>query len=89
MPIAIHTKYIGPTNTKGSRIKASLRRDSKTLWTVTVPFDHSLGCEERHKQAAVSLIHKYIGHMTNETLYICGSTLDNKGYIFAIYPIIA
>ena len=86
MPIAIHTKYIGPTNTKGSRIKASLRRDSKTLWTASVPFDHSLDCEQRHARAAFTLLGKYAPSMLYENLNLAGSTLDNLGYVFTIYP---
>ena len=86
MPAAIHTKYIGPTNTKGSRIKASLRRDNKTLWTASVPFDHALNCEERHALAARALLQKYAPHQLTETLYVAGSTLDNLGYVFTVYP---
>lgn len=43
---AITTKYLGPTNTKGSRIKA-------TCWlkTVTVSWDYALGVEDNHKAA--------------------------------------
>lgn len=86
MPIAIHTKYIGPTNTKGSRIKATVRRDSKTLWTASVPFDHALNCEERHASAARALLQKHVPSQLTETLYIAGSTLDNLGYVFTVYP---
>jgi hypothetical protein len=86
MPIAIHTKYIGATNTKGSRIKATIRRDSKTLWTASVPFDHALTCEERHALAARALLQKYAPDQLTETLSIAGSTLDNLGYVFTVYP---
>lgn len=86
MPIAIHTKYIGPTNTKGSRIKATVRHDSKTLWTASVPFDHALNCEERHAQAARALLQKHAPDQLTETLSIAGSTLDNLGYVFTVYP---
>jgi hypothetical protein len=32
-------KYLSPTNSKGSRWKASIKRDSETTWTATVPFN--------------------------------------------------
>lgn len=51
---AIETKYLGPTNTKGARIKA-------TAWagSVTVPYAHELSTEDAHKAAALTLIAKF------------------------------
>ena len=48
---AIHTRYMGPTNTKGGRIKA-------TAWagSVTVPYDHALNVEDNHRAAAGALL---------------------------------
>lgn len=43
----IKTKYLGPTNFKGARIKASCGTRSKTI-----PFDYSVSASERHEQAA-------------------------------------
>ena len=86
MPIAIHTKYIGPSNTKGSRIKAMVRRDSKTIWTAIVPFDHALDCEARHALAAKAVLRKHSPEMLNELMSCAGSTLDNLGYVFTVYP---
>jgi hypothetical protein len=53
--IAIQTKYIGASNTKGSRIKA---------WTVngqsvTIPFPHEFSNEKCHFQAVKALVEKY------------------------------
>lgn len=47
---AIQTKFIGPTNTKGDRVKASCDAGS-----ITVPWDYSLGQEENHVAAAEAL----------------------------------
>jgi len=44
---AITTKYLGPTNSRGSRVKA--RCQAKSL---TVPWDHALDPTENHKAAA-------------------------------------
>jgi hypothetical protein len=52
---AIVTKYIGPTNTRGSRIKATADAGS-----ITVPFNYRLKTfEENHRAAAVALQNKF------------------------------
>lgn len=45
--VAIEVKYIGPTNTKGSRYKASANGNS-----ITVSANYSLNAEENAKNAA-------------------------------------
>lgn len=47
---AITTKYIGPTNTRGARIKARCAAGS-----LTVGFDYALNEDERHRGAAEAL----------------------------------
>jgi hypothetical protein len=47
---AIETKYFGPTNTRGSKVKA--RCQAKTIF---VPWDHRTGIEENHIAAAKKL----------------------------------
>lgn len=46
----LKTKYLGPTNTKGSRIKASCEAKS-----ITINWNHSLDVEQNHKRALVTL----------------------------------
>lgn len=46
----IITKYLGPTDTKGSRIRASFGRKSKT-----VPYDYAIDNRENHERAASAL----------------------------------
>ena len=53
--IAIQTKYINPTNTRGSRIKAF----TETGFTVTIPYDHSLNHESVHFKAVKELVKKH------------------------------
>ena len=50
---AIETRYLGPTNTKGGRIKA-------TAWggSVTVGYDYALDGQGNHRAAADALIAK-------------------------------
>lgn len=56
---AIVTKYLGPTNHKGSRIKATLSGDApkgETPPSVTVPFDYSLPHGYREHEPAVNAL---------------------------------
>lgn len=52
---AIETKYIGPTNHKGSRIKASCERGS-----ITISYDDALNSDEAHIAAAQALVNKFV-----------------------------
>lgn len=54
MPQAIVTKYYGPTNTRGSRIKAT----SASGKSLTLPWAYELGVDENHAAAAVALAQK-------------------------------
>lgn len=51
---AIQTKYFGPTNARGSRIKATAPAGS-----MTVPYDHALNIDQNHKAAATALANKF------------------------------
>jgi hypothetical protein len=54
--IAITTKYLGPTNVKGSRIKAIADGGfAEGPHTITIGYDHSLNTEQAHLKAAVAL----------------------------------
>lgn len=50
---AITTKYIGPSNVRGSRVKASC-----DAGTVTVSWDHALNSSGNHEYAARVLLEK-------------------------------
>ena len=52
---AIITKHLGPTNSRGARIKASCARGS-----ITIPFPYECGIEESHRVAAQTLIGKFV-----------------------------
>ena len=51
---AITTKYLGPTYTRGSRVKATCQAGS-----VTVPWDHAKNSDENHTAAAVALCKRF------------------------------
>ena len=52
--IAIQTKYLGPTNHKGSRVKAFTHNGHQ----VTLTWDSALNSEPNHRQAADALCEK-------------------------------
>ena len=54
MSQAIITKFLGPTPTRGSRIKAASWRGS-----VTLPYDHALDTAANYRAAAQALCDKF------------------------------
>lgn len=78
---AIQTKFFGPTNTRGSRIKA-------TCWltSITVSYDHSASVEENHTAAIDALVCKLnkdreeMGRSLKEWAVVAtGESVDGKG----------
>jgi hypothetical protein len=75
--LAIHTKYISASNTKGSRIKAR----SDNGHSVIVSFDHSLHGHLVHFEAVKALVAKH--KLTWDIDNMCyGGSSDGKGYTF-------
>ena len=60
MSIAIETKFLPCTNTKGDRIKAICEFNS-----ITLAWDDGLTAEENHRQAALELINTNGGESEN------------------------
>lgn len=58
----ITTKYLGPTNFRGSRIKATARKANPSAgWremSLTIPYDYSGNSDSRHTKAAKALATK-------------------------------
>lgn len=71
---AIITKCLGPTNTRGARIKAYTYDAS-----VTVSWDHGLSDADNCRQAAMALVTKYGWPADN---WISGGAPDGFGYVF-------
>ena len=69
---AITTKYLGATNTRGSRIKA-FDMDGNSI---TIPYPHDLSGEDVHRAAAQALCAK----MNWSGMLIGGAT--SGGYVF-------
>lgn len=51
---AIITKYLGPTNCRGARVKATSQAGS-----ITVPWDYALNPSDNHRVAALAFAAKY------------------------------
>lgn len=75
--IAIHTKYIGPSNTRGSRIKAF----TTSGFSVTIPYPHDLSDEVCHFEAVKALVKKHKLDWNLEGMRF-GDSADGKGYSF-------
>ena len=84
---AIETRYLGPTNTKDGRIKASAWAGS-----VTVPYDHELNTEDNHRAAAMALAAKCAKHaeqyggksIWSEGTWTQGGNAKGTGYVFTV-----
>ena len=72
---AIVTKFHGPTNHRGARVKATADAGS-----VTVEWNHALCIEANHRAAALALASRY-----GWPLDMIGGGLPGKGYVF-VYP---
>ena len=75
--IAIHTKYLPATNTKGSRIKAY----TSTNKQATIPYPHELSYELAHFEAvkALIMINGLDWPLDNMRF---GDSADGRGYVF-------
>jgi hypothetical protein len=70
---AITTKFLGPTDSRGARVKARAQAGS-----VTVPWNHALGVEDNHIRAAQALAIK----MDWQGNWRGGALPDDTGYAF-------
>lgn len=70
---AITTKYIGPSNVLGSRIKATCQAGS-----VTIPYPHGLSVQEGHAKAAEALARKWGW----SGVYVMGGMPNGNGFCF-------
>ena len=82
---AISTKYLGPTNYKGSRIKAS-DEDGNSI-TIGSPHEANMG-PDAHSVAALALCRK-MGWTYQEhrfTHLLAGGLKDSYVFVFAVNP---
>lgn len=80
--IAIHTKFIGPTNNRGSRIKAyTCGGMGLKGFTATISYPYQLSGELCHFEAVKALVaeNKLDWNLTNMRY---GDSADGRGYCF-------
>ena len=70
----ITTKYLGATNTQGTRIKANHTGEAKSI---TLPYNYALSNEGNHKEAAAALAKKLEWHGE----YLGGHTKDGMIWV--------
>jgi len=79
---AIKTKYLGPTDYRGARIKASAmdsyNRDERKK-SVTIPYDYGFTHERLHRDAAELLLPQVV-HNPKIVRLVAGGCED--GYVF-------
>lgn len=77
---SIATKYIGPSNCKGARIKAIASGGAY----VFEPYHHEYDPDRNHREAVRKLCHKlgWKGHM------VAGATTDGTVNVFVNEPVI-
>jgi len=73
---AIQTRYFGPTNSRGSRIKATAAAGS-----ITIPYPHELSGQAVHRAAAEALAHK-LGWNAEHYGQLLGGQLADSTYAF-------
>ena len=76
--ITIFTRYLGPTNHRGSRYSACTADGRR----VTLAADYALDASDNHARAARALVRKL--KLAPATIARFGDTPDRKGYVFAI-----
>lgn len=88
---AIRTKWLRPTNTKGSRIRAWIADDGKPLAAVIISKDFEKGPFDNHVAAALAVLEKARkvsgGGFAPDPVELFGSYLGNGEYAFAINPL--
>ena len=80
--VAIRTKFLGPTDHRGDRIKATAM-DSYSdggRKSITVPYDYGIPVAEQHRQAAEALLPLLkIGIYVDIVLIVGGC---QRGYVY-------
>lgn len=71
---AITTQWVGPTNHRPSRIKATCEAGTRFF-----PWDHSLGIQDNHRAAASSLAYS-LGWLDHGEILVAGGI--KNGYTF-------
>lgn len=74
---AIETKYLGPTNSRGSRVKATCEAGS-----ITLSWDDALNPSDNHDAAARALILSLEWDSAARGAWYRGATKGSAGYVY-------
>jgi hypothetical protein len=78
----IRTRFLGPTNHRGSRVVAEHRRDSLGSWRSIVSYDHGVDAIQNHYRAALDLIESC--PMSEWGVQVLAVGVDRDGYFFTV-----
>ena len=78
----IKTYLLGPTNHRGTRTKAILKRDNETTWSYTHDWNYELSTKENHIEACRGLINS--DDFFTGTFEIKSIGYDYQNYFFTI-----
>lgn len=70
---AIQTKYLGPTNHRGARLKASCQAR-----TIVVGWDYALGITDNHEHAAMELAQRLGWTANTDSRWVSGALKDGS-----------
>ena len=79
----IRTYLLPPTNCRGTRVKAILKRDLETTWSFTHDWQYDLSTKENHIEACRGLINSD-NFFSNEIFEIKSIGYDYEHYYFTI-----
>ena len=80
--LAIETRYLGPTDFKGSRVSASCRRDGELTYRAVISYDPGLGTLGAHHAAALAVLRKIEANNDFFSFTLQAVTSTEKGYLF-------
>lgn len=64
--LIIETKFLGPTDYKGSRVSAVCKRDSDKAYRATIDWSHALDSSGNHQAAAEAVMAKMAADLDYE-----------------------
>lgn len=76
--LAIHTKFLGPTDSRGARVKA-YTADGRSL---TVGYGYENDALTDHFKAAQAFAAKHFKHAPSTDRMVYGDSADGRGYVF-------
>ena len=78
----LETKTLKPTDTKGSRIKATWSMYYNPPISIIIAYDYALNNRENHYKAIESLVNKIGANFSDRYKYSGNMIVKNRGYMF-------